>query len=112
MASRLHELQASIHRFENEIAAWRGRIEQSMAENARFQEQVESQRGAIASIEEHLQGRTEERASAFERVNALESQLVQLRQQAQGLSESSHCITVSKTAAKPWPPPMHIVSSP
>ena len=97
MASRLHELQASIHRFENEIAAWRGRIEQSMAENARFQEQVESQRGAIASIEEHLQGRTEERASAFERVNALESQLVQLRQQAQGLSESRNRIEVQLT---------------
>jgi len=97
MASRLHELQASIHRFENEIAAWRGRIEQSMSENARFSEQVESQRGAIASIEEHLHGRTEERAAAFERVNALESQLVQLRQQAQGLTESRNRIEVQLT---------------
>lgn len=97
MASRLHELQASIHRFENEIAAWRGRIEQSQSENARFSEQVESQRGAIASIEEHLHGRTEERAAAFERVNALESQLVQLRQQSQGLTESRNRIEVQLT---------------
>lgn len=97
MASRLHELESTIHRFENEIAAWRGRIEQSTAESARFAEQVESQRGAIASIEEHLQGRTEERAAAFERVNALESQLVQLRQQAQGLSESRNRIEVQLT---------------
>jgi chromosome segregation protein len=97
MASRLHELESTIHRFENEIAAWRGRIEQSTAESARFAEQVESQRGAIANIEEHLQGRTEERAAAFERVNALESQLVQLRQQAQGLSESRNRIEVQLT---------------
>ena len=97
MASRLHELENSIHRFENEIAAWRGRIEQSMAENARFAEQVEGQRGAIAAIEDHLQGRTEERAAAFERVNALESQLVQLRQQAQGLTESRNRIEVQLT---------------
>lgn len=75
MASRLHELENSIHRFENEIAAWRGRIEQSLAENARFAEQVEGQREAVAAIEDHLHGRTEERAAAFERVNALESQL-------------------------------------
>lgn len=97
MASRLHELENSIHRFENEIAAWRGRIEQSLAENARFAEQVEGQRGAISAIEEHLHGRTEERAAAFERVNALESQLVQLRQQAQGLTESRNRIEVQLT---------------
>ncbi|GEP42464.1 chromosome segregation protein SMC [Brevifollis gellanilyticus] len=97
MASRLHELESTIHRFENEIAAWRGRIEQALSENARFSEQVESQRGAIASIEDHLQGRTEERAAAFERVNALESQLVQLRQQSQGLSESRNRIEVQLT---------------
>ncbi len=97
MASRLHELENSIHRFENEMAAWRGRIEQSMAENARFAEQVEGQRAAIAAIEDHLQGRTEERAAAFERVNALESQLVQLRQQTQGLTESRNRIEVQLT---------------
>ncbi len=97
MASRLHELENSIHRFENEMAAWRGRIEQSMAENARFAEQVEGQRAAIAAIEDHLQGRTEERTAAFERVNALESQLVQLRQQTQGLTESRNRIEVQLT---------------
>lgn len=97
MASRLHELENSIHRFENEIAAWRGRIEQSLAENARFSEQVEGQRAAVAAIEDHLQGRTEERAAAFERVNALESQLVQLRQQSQGLTESRNRIEVQLT---------------
>ncbi|MCA1964002.1 MAG: chromosome segregation protein SMC, partial [Prosthecobacter sp.] len=97
MSSRLHELENSIHRLENEIAAWRGRIEQSHAENARFAEQVEGQRAAIAAIEEHLQGRTEERTAAFERVNALESQLVQLRQQVQGLTESRNRIEVQLT---------------
>ena len=97
MASRLHELENTIHRFENEIAAWRGRIEQSLSENARFSEQVEGQRGAISAIEEHLQIRTEERAEAFERVNLLESQLVQLRQQSQGLSDSRNRIDVQLT---------------
>ncbi|MCX6853947.1 MAG: chromosome segregation protein SMC [Verrucomicrobia bacterium] len=97
MATRLHELQAAIQRFEQEITASRARIEQSQAENARFEEQVESQRAAIGAIEEHLQGRTEERAGAFERVTALENQLVQLRQQTTGLSESRNRIEVQLT---------------
>jgi chromosome segregation protein len=97
MATRLHELQAAIQRFEQEITSSRARIEQSQAENARFEEQVESQRAAIGAIEEHLQGRTEERAGAFERVTALENQLVQLRQQTTGLSESRNRIEVQLT---------------
>jgi chromosome segregation protein len=97
MATRLHELQAAIQRFDQEINTWRARIEQGLSENARYAEQVESQRGAIASIEEHLQGRTEERAAAFERVTALENQLVQLRQQTSGLNESRNRIEVQLT---------------
>jgi chromosome segregation protein len=97
MATRLHELQAAIQRFEQEIQASRVRIEQSQAENARFEEQVESQRAAIAAIDEHLQGRTEERAGAFERVSALETQLIQLRQQTSGLSESRNRFEVQLT---------------
>ncbi len=97
MAARLHELQSSIQRFDQEICTWQSRIEQSVAENARFAEQVESQRGAIASIEEHLQGRTEERAAAFEKVSALETQLVQLRQQINGLGESRNRLEVQLT---------------
>jgi len=97
MATRLHELQAAIQRFDLEINTWRSRIEQSMAENARFAEQVESQRGAVAAIEEHLQSRTEERAAAFEKVTALENQLVQLRQQVGGLNESRNRIEVQLT---------------
>ena len=97
MAARLHELQSSIQRFDQEICTWQSRIEQSVAENARFAEQVESQRGAIASIEEHLQGRTEERAAAFEKVSALETQLVQLRQQLNGLGESRNRLEVQLT---------------
>jgi chromosome segregation protein len=97
MATRLHELQAAIQRFDLEINTWRSRIEQSAAENARFAEQVESQRGAISAIEEHLQGKTEERAAAFERVTELENQLVQLRLQTNGLSESRNRIEVQLT---------------
>ncbi len=97
MAARLHELESSIQRFDQEICTWRSRIEQSAAESARFAEQIESQRGAIAAIEEHLQGRTEERAAAFERVSLLENQLVQLRQQISGLSESRSRLEVQLT---------------
>lgn len=97
MATRMHELQAAIQRFEQEIVTWRERIEQSQAENARFAEQVESQRGAISAIEEHLQGKTEERGAAFERVTELENQLVNLRQQINGLSESRNRIEVQLT---------------
>jgi chromosome segregation protein len=97
MAARLNELQSAIQRFDQEICTWRSRIEQSIAENARFSEQVESQRTAIASIEEHLQGRTEERAAAFEKVSALETQLVQLRQQINGLTESRNRLEVQLT---------------
>jgi chromosome segregation protein len=97
MATRMHELQAAIQRFEQEINTWRDRIDQSQAENARFAEQVESQRGAISAIEEHLQGKTEERAAAFDRVTELENQLVNLRQQTNGLSESRNRIEVQLT---------------
>ena len=97
MATRMHELQAAIQRFEQEIHTWRDRIDQSQAENARFAEQVESQRGAISAIEEHLQGKTEERAAAFDRVTELENQLVNLRQQTNGLSESRNRIEVQLT---------------
>ena len=97
MATRLHELQAAIQRFDLEINTWRSRIDQSTAENARYAEQVESQRGAISAIEEHLQGKTEERAAAFERVTELENQLVQLRLQTNGLSESRNRTEVQLT---------------
>jgi chromosome segregation protein len=97
MATRLHELEAAIQRFDLEIETWRGRIEQSITENARFSEQVESQRGAIEAIDEHLQNKTEERAAAFERVTELENQLVQLRQQTNGLSDSRNRIEVQLT---------------
>ncbi len=97
MATRLHELEAGIQRYDAEICTWRSRIEASAAENARFAEQVESQRAAVSSIEEHLQGRTEERAASFEKVSALESQLVRLRQQVSGLAESRNRIEVQLT---------------
>ncbi len=97
MATRLHELEASIQRFDLEINTWRSRMEQSIAENARFAEQVESQRGAIEAIDEHLQNKTEDRAAAFERVTELENQLMLLRQQTTGLSDSRNRIEVQLT---------------
>ncbi|MBB5038039.1 chromosome segregation protein SMC [Prosthecobacter dejongeii] len=97
MATRLHELEASIQRFDVEINTWRSRMEQSIAENARFAEQVESQRGAIEAIDEHLQNKTEDRAAAFERVTELENQLMLLRQQTTGLSDSRNRIEVQLT---------------
>lgn len=97
MATRLHELEAAIQRFDLEINTWRSRIEQSLSENARFAEQVESQRGAIEAIDEHLQNKTEERAASFERVTELENQLVQLRLQTTGLSDSRNRIEVQLT---------------
>ena len=63
---------AAIRRFDEEIATWRVRIEQSEAENARYAEQIESQKGAIAAIEEHLNSKTDERAGLFEQVSRLE----------------------------------------
>ncbi len=94
---RLQELQAGMNRFSEEINTWRVRIQQSDAENARFQEQIESQRGAIAAIEEHLQARTEERAGLFEQVSQLETQLTQLRQSYNGLNESRNRAEVALT---------------
>jgi chromosome segregation protein len=94
---RLQELQAGMNRFGEEINTWRVRIQQSDAENARFQEQVESQRGAIAAIEEHLQSKTEERAGLFEQVSQLEAQLTQLRQSYNGLNESRNRAEVALT---------------
>jgi chromosome segregation protein len=94
---RLQELQAGMNRFAEEINTWRVRIQQSDAENARFQEQVESQRGAIAAIEEHLQSKTEERAGLFEQVSQLETQLTQLRQSYNGLNESRNRAEVALT---------------
>ena len=94
---RLQELQAGINRFSEEMNTWRTRIQQSEAENARFQEQIESQRGAIAAIEEHLQSKTEERAGLFEQVSQLEAQLTQLRQSFNGLNESRNRAEVALT---------------
>ncbi|MDZ4405618.1 chromosome segregation protein SMC [Prosthecobacter sp.] len=94
---RLQELQAGMNRFSEEINTWRVRIQQSDAENARFQEQIESQRGAIAAIEEHLHARTEERAGLFEQVSQLETQLTQLRQSYNGLNESRNRAEVALT---------------
>lgn len=94
---RLQELQAGINRFAEEMNTWRTRIQQSEAENARFQEQIESQRGTIAAIEEHLQSKTEERAGLFEQVSQLEAQLTQLRQSFNGLNESRNRAEVALT---------------
>jgi chromosome segregation protein len=97
MATRLHELEASIQRFDLEINTWRSRIEGSAAENARLAEQIAAQRGAVEGIDEHLAGKTAERAEAFERVSILENQLVALRQQVSGLNESRNRIEVQLT---------------
>ncbi|MFC5453842.1 chromosome segregation protein SMC [Prosthecobacter fluviatilis] len=94
---RLQELQAGINRFSEEMNTWRMRIQQSEAENARFQEQIESQRDTIGAIEEHLQSKTEERAGLFEQVSQLESQLTQLRQSFNGLNESRNRAEVTLT---------------
>lgn len=97
LGARMQELAAAIRRFDEEIATWRVRIEQSEAENARYAEQIESQKGAIAAIEEHLNSKTDERASLFEQVSRLESQLTQLRQSYNGLNESRSRAEVALT---------------
>ncbi len=94
---RLQELQAGVNRFSEEINTWRTRIQQSEAESARYQEQIESQRGAITAIEEHLQAKTDERAGLFEQVSQLETQLTQLRQSYNGLNESRNRAEVTLT---------------
>ncbi|MEZ5384689.1 MAG: chromosome segregation protein SMC [Prosthecobacter sp.] len=94
---RLQELQSGVNRFAEEINTWRVRIQQSEAESARYQEQVESQREAIAAIDEHLQAKTDERAGLFEQVSQLETQLTQLRQSYNGLNESRNRAEVSLT---------------
>ncbi len=94
---RLQELQAGINRFSEEINTWRMRIQQSEAENARFEEQIASQRDTIGAIEEHLQSKTEERAALFEQVSQLEAQLTQLRQSFNGLNESRNRAEVTLT---------------
>jgi chromosome segregation protein len=97
MASRLHELQASVERYDQEINTWRMRIHQSDAENARLNEQIESQRGAVSAIDEHLAAKSDERAAFFEKVSQLESQLVALRQSYNGLNESRNRAEVALT---------------
>jgi chromosome segregation protein len=97
LGARMQELAAAIRRFDEEIATWRMRIQQSEAENARYAEQIESQKGAIAAIEDHLNSKTDERASLFEQVSRLESQLTQLRQSYNGLNESRSRAEVALT---------------
>lgn len=97
LSVRLQELQAGMNRFAEEMNTWRARIQQSEAENARYQEQIESQRGTIEAIEEHLQSKTDERAGLFEQVSQLETQLSQLRQSYNGLNESRNRAEVTLT---------------
>lgn len=97
MASRLHELQVGLDRYDQEINTWRMRISQSEAENSRLNEQIESQRGAIGAIEEHLNAKSDERAAFFEKVSELETRLVALRQSYNGLNESRNRAEVQLT---------------
>ena len=97
MASRLHELEASIQRLDNEINTWRSRISGSDAENARLAEQVAAQRAAVEDIEAALNERLQARAEAFEKVSELENQLVTLRQQTSGLGDSRNRAEVQLT---------------
>jgi len=97
MASRLNELQVSLERFDQEINTWRVRIQQSEAENARLEEQIESQRGAVEAIDDHLASKADERAAFFEKVSQLEAQLVALRQSYNGMNESRNRAEVSLT---------------
>ncbi|MBL9177985.1 MAG: chromosome segregation protein SMC [Verrucomicrobiaceae bacterium] len=97
MASRLHELQTGLDRYDQEINTWRMRISQSEAENSRLNEQIESQRGAVGSIEDHLNSKSDERAAFFEKVSELETRLVSLRQSYNGLNESRNRAEVQLT---------------
>jgi chromosome segregation protein len=97
MASRLHELQAGLERYDQEINTWRMRIHQSDAENARLDEQIESQRDAVSTIDEHLNTKSDERAAFFEKVSELETRLVSLRQSYNGLNESRNRAEVQLT---------------
>lgn len=97
MASRLHELQVGLDRYDQEINTWRMRINQSEAENSRLNEQIESQRGATSAIEDHLNSKSDERAAFFEKVSQLETQLVALRQSFNGLNESRNRAEVQLT---------------
>jgi len=97
MASRLHELEGAIQRLDNEINTWRSRNDASESENARLAEQVASQREAVESIDAALNERLQERAEAFEKVSQLENQLVTLRQQTTGLSDSRNRAEVQLT---------------
>ena len=97
MATRLHELEAAIQRLDNEINTWRSRNDAAEAENARLAEQVASQSEAVAALEAALQDKMQERAEAFSKVSELENQLVSLRQQATGLTESRNRAEVQLT---------------
>lgn len=97
MAARLHELQVGLDRQDQEISTWRMRIQQSEAENTRLSEQIESQRGAASTIEEHLSAKSDERAAFFEKVSELETRLVTLRQSYNGLNESRNRAEVQLT---------------
>lgn len=97
MASRLQELQVALERYDQEINTWRIRIQQSEGENARLEEQIESQRGAVEAIDEHLASKADERASLFEKVSQLEAQLVTLRQSYNGMNESRNRAEVALT---------------
>jgi chromosome segregation protein len=97
MASRLQELQVGLDRYDQEISTWRMRINQSEAENSRLNEQIESQRGAIGAIGDHLNSKSDERAAFFEKVSELETRLVALRQSYNGLNESRNRAEVQLT---------------
>ncbi|MGV3662329.1 MAG: chromosome segregation protein SMC [Prosthecobacter sp.] len=97
MASRLQELQLGLERYDQEINTWRVRIQQGEAENARLHEQIDSQRGAVEAIDEHLASKADERAAFFEKVSQLEAQLVTLRQSYNGMNESRNRAEVALT---------------
>jgi chromosome segregation protein len=97
MASRLHELEGAIQRLDNEINTWRSRNDASESENARLAEQVASQRSAVESIDAALNERMQERTEAFEKVSQLETQLIALRQQTTGLSDSRNRAEIQLT---------------
>ena len=97
MAARLHELQAAIQRQHEEIESWKERIRVGEEEGVKLAQQIEEQRAAVGRLDEEMEAKAQVRAEAFERVTALEKELIQLRQQTSSMGDSRNRAEVQLT---------------
>ncbi|MFZ4767675.1 MAG: hypothetical protein ACOYMN_22225, partial [Roseimicrobium sp.] len=97
LATRLEELESSIHRYENECYIWRQRIDSAAAENRRLTEELEQFREELTQIDTEGHATVARRNEVFEKVSAIEAELNAIRQRQTQLSEHRSRAEVQQT---------------